>query len=808
VDNAVSQRGGTTRLGSFEIVRKLARGGMAEIFLARTRGPSGFEKLVVLKKVLPKYAGKHRFVQLFLEEAKLAASLDHPNIAQVYDIGMVDGSYFFTMEYLHGQDVRSILHRTWRTRERFPIEHAVQIARHVASALHFAHEKQRGDGTLLGIVHRDVSPSNIIVTYDGATKLLDFGVAKSAASTVKTRTGALKGKIAYMSPEQARGAPLDRRSDIYSLGIVLWEMVTTQRLYRGENDLATLQMIINQKVKPPTTIRPDCPPELERIVMRALAEDLGKRYATAEQLVTDLDELAREHKLKQSPNALAATMSQLFSAELAAWREARAKGVQLADHLHDVRDMTTPVSESEFIDLDAILDEDQDDDDDDDDLDDEDELGGVEVDDEKTEHATLLVDPLTGEPIRPLRDSAPRLDPREAPGIATAMPTARELAAHPEIPGEDSGATGNALDDSSSRDFAARTEPAGEALRAGIATTRDFAPLGKPPGKFFSAAGNAIDPPTVRNLSSLSPSRLPLATEPMTPVDRDDPAIPRFAAESDSSDDDDLDGPTLLPGAIKAVLTSPDAPTLLPAPLVPSTHATPSSPFAPVTGRHVMPPAPPAPSGPPSLPGSPRPVTGKHALLSSPPTPAGPSGAPIPATGRHVMPPGPPGPPAPPGPPGAPGATGRHVLLPVPPATVPPGSPVPPGAIVPVTGMYATPNAPFPAVSQPPAPVGPATGAYATPSAPFPAADSPPPAPGGPATGRHAMPGAPFAVPPWQSGRHPTPHSDERTDRSWAVIDLPAFDPEAFARRRRLVFRIAIGLVGFILVLAILAGRC
>ena len=390
MDNAVSERGReTTRLGSFEIVRKLARGGMAEIFLARTRGPSGFEKLVVLKKVLPKYAGKDRFVQLFLEEAKLAASLDHPNIAQVYDIGMIDGSYFFTMEYLHGQDVRSILHRTWRTGERFPIEHAVQITRHVASALHFAHEKQRSDGALLGIVHRDVSPSNIIVTYDGATKLLDFGVAKTAASTVKTRTGALKGKISYMSPEQARGAPLDRRSDIFSLGIVLWEMVTTQRLYRGENDLATLQLIINHPAKSPRAVRPDCPPELERIVMRALADDLRARYATAEQLVTDLDELAREHKLKQSPTALAATMNQLFAPELAAWREARANGVPLADHLHDAGDMTTPVSESEFIELDALLE-------DDDELDDDDDE--VEADDEKTEHVALMIDPTGDDP--------------------------------------------------------------------------------------------------------------------------------------------------------------------------------------------------------------------------------------------------------------------------------------------------------------------------------------------------------------------------------------------------------------------------
>jgi hypothetical protein len=363
VDSAVfDRRGETTRLGSFEIIRKLARGGMAEIFLARTRGPSGFEKLVVLKKILPKYAGKRRFVQLFLEEAKLAAGLDHPNIAQVYDIGMVDGSYFFTMEYLHGQDLRSILHRAWRTGERIPIENAVQIARNVASALHFAHEKRGSDGALLGIVHRDVSPSNVIVTYEGATKLLDFGVAKTTTSTVKTRTGALKGKVSYMSPEQARGAPIDRRSDIFSLGVVLWETVTVQRLFRGENDLATLQLIINQPPKRPTALRPDCPQELERIVLRALAQDPADRYPTAEHLVTELEELAREHKLKQSSSALSATVAQLFGAELAAWREARAAGVPLADHLNGVSDQTAPVHESDFIQLDGSADDDDEDD--------------------------------------------------------------------------------------------------------------------------------------------------------------------------------------------------------------------------------------------------------------------------------------------------------------------------------------------------------------------------------------------------------------------------------------------------------------
>jgi protein kinase-like protein len=620
VGNAISEGGGqTTRLGSFEIVRKLARGGMAEIFLARTRGPSGFEKLVVLKKVLPQYAGKQRFVQLFLEEAKLAASLDHPNIAQVYDIGMVDGSYFFTMEYLHGQDVRSILQRTWRTGEKFPIEHAVQIARHVASALHFAHEKPRSDGALLGIIHRDVSPSNVIVTYDGATKLLDFGVAKTSVSTVKTRTGVLKGKIAYMSPEQARGAPLDRRSDIFSLGIMLWEMVTTQRLYRADNDLATLQMIINQPAKPPTSVRPDCPPELERIVMRALAEDPAARYATAEQLVTDLDELAREHKLKQSSNALATMMGQLFAVELTAWREARAAGVPLADHLHDAVAMTTPVSESDFVEIEALLEEDEDGEDGDggDGKDGGNGGDGGQDDDlddlEKTQHAAPFLDPLP--------------------------PLTMEPALGPE----------------------ARTPPRGT-------------------------------PRPIRHVTSSAP------TASFRPVTGE--------------------------------------------------HAAPTASFRPVTGEQAAPSAPAA---------SFRPVTGEHAALSA---------SPGPTAGWHAEP-------------GAALAT--------------PASP------------------PFAAVSSHVGPVAPVPSVYATPSAPFVAVGSHPSATGVPLaamTSPRTTASIPFAVPPWQSGLPAAPPSEERLARSWAVIELPAFDPEVFERRRRLVFRIAGGVLGIIFGLAILTGHC
>jgi serine/threonine protein kinase len=369
-----------TYLGSYAVIRKLARGGMAELFLAL--GPSG---LVVLKKILPKYIRSRRYKQLFLDEARLATSLDHPNIVHAFGAGQAQGEASFAMEFLHGQDVRTILHRAWTLREKVPIEHAVHIVSKVASALHYAHEQRRPDGTLLQIVHRDVSPSNIIVSYDGDVKLLDFGVAKAATSSVKTRTGTLKGKISYMSPEQARGAAIDRRSDVFSLGIVLWELVTTQRLFRGENDLQTLQLIINQPPRRPSELQPACEPELERIIMRALAQDPAARYQTAAELLADLEEIACVQGFDSDPAGLSSLLGQLFSQEVRAWEEAKAAGRTLADHLMNSAERTIQLTESDFVealDLDAMLagegsDEEIDDEDDDADDDEDEELTEV-----------------------------------------------------------------------------------------------------------------------------------------------------------------------------------------------------------------------------------------------------------------------------------------------------------------------------------------------------------------------------------------------------------------------------------------------
>jgi serine/threonine protein kinase len=359
-----------TRLGSYEIIRKLARGGMAELFLAR--GPDG---LAVVKKILPKHADSPRFLQLFLDEARLAGSLDHPNIVRVFGADRDGATAFFAMEYLHGQDVRTMLHRAWTIREQVPVEHAVHVAARVAAALHHAHEQRRPDGTLLQIVHRDVSPSNIIVSYQGAVKLVDFGVAKAATSTVKTRTGALRGKVSYMSPEQARGAALDRRSDIFSLGIVLWEMITTQRLFRGENDLQTLQLIINRPPRPPSELQPACEPELDRIVLRALAQDPDARYQTAAELLRDLEDAASIQGLDLEAGALAGYLGQLFAPEVRSWEEAKAAGRTLVQHLTSGGELTIQLTESDFIeavDLNAMIE-------DDDELDDDSELDRTEI---------------------------------------------------------------------------------------------------------------------------------------------------------------------------------------------------------------------------------------------------------------------------------------------------------------------------------------------------------------------------------------------------------------------------------------------
>jgi eukaryotic-like serine/threonine-protein kinase len=319
------------RLGRYTIVRELGTGGMAQLFLARVDGLAGFSKLVAVKRILPHKATNERFVRMLLNEARLVATLDHPNIAQVHDIGMEGGDYFFAMEYVHGHDLRHVLHAA--PDHRLQLENAIHVALGVCAGLHHAHEARDPSGRSLEIVHRDVSPSNVLVSYEGGVKLVDFGVAKAATVVSETRDGIIKGKYGYMSPEQCLGSPLDRRSDLFAVGILLWEMTVGRRLYKVSGDLATLQRVVYVDAPKPSRFVPGYPPALERVVMRALARDVDRRYQTAEQMQLELEAFALDYRLPVSAVTMRIQMRQLFRSRIDAWQEAEHAGKSLADHL-------------------------------------------------------------------------------------------------------------------------------------------------------------------------------------------------------------------------------------------------------------------------------------------------------------------------------------------------------------------------------------------------------------------------------------------------------------------------------------------
>ncbi len=302
-----------TRLGRYELLKRLAVGGMAELYLARSTGIEGFEKLVALKRILPQYATNDEFVNMFLDEARLSATLQHANIAQVYDIGQTPEGLFFTMEYVHGKDVRDLLKRSVRRAQPIPLAHSLSIIAGAAAGLHAAHEKHGPDGRPLGVVHRDVSPANVLVSYDGCVKLIDFGVAKAARNNSQTRVGTLKGKIAYMAPEQCLGEPVDRRSDLFALGIVLYELTCGRRLFQGETEFAIMKRIVGEDAPPPSQVCADYPPGLEAIVRKALARDPAARYQNAQDLQLAIESFARLHGLVLSAVRLGGYMRELFA---------------------------------------------------------------------------------------------------------------------------------------------------------------------------------------------------------------------------------------------------------------------------------------------------------------------------------------------------------------------------------------------------------------------------------------------------------------------------------------------------------------
>jgi serine/threonine protein kinase len=291
--------------GPYQLVRQIAVGGMAEIHLAKTRGLAGFEKFVALKMIHPNFAQDDQFIEMLIDEAKIAVQLQHVNIAHTFDLGRVGETYYIVMEFVDGADLYQILRKGSERELDMPVDVAAFIAKEMANGLDYAHRKRDPGGQPMGIVHRDVSPQNVLVSTAGEVKLVDFGIAKATMKARQTAVGVIKGKYYYMSPEQAWGERIDHRSDIFSTGIVLYEMLTSQMLYLEEDIPRLLEMARKADIAPVRTVRKDVPPQLERIVMRALAKRAGDRYQSAGDLATDLERFLHTYSPVFSPAKLA-----------------------------------------------------------------------------------------------------------------------------------------------------------------------------------------------------------------------------------------------------------------------------------------------------------------------------------------------------------------------------------------------------------------------------------------------------------------------------------------------------------------------
>src|SRR6476620_6544714 len=322
--------------GKYYLLERINVGGMAEVFRAKAFGVEGFERLIAVKRILPNIAEDKEFIRMFIDEAKLAVQLNHANIAQIFDLGVVDGSYFIALEHVHGRDLRAMFDRCRQLGDPMPVSQACFVVMKVCEGLDYAHNKRDVSGRELHLVHRDVSPQNVLISYEGEVKLIDFGIAKAAGKASKTQAGILKGKFGYMSPEQVRGLPIDKRSDIFAVGIVLYELLTGERLFIGESDFSTLEKVRNVEINPPSQYNKKIPQELERVVLKALARDPEDRYANAIDLHDDLQSFLYSVGEFFSRKDLAAWMKRTFAMEI---EEDNAK-------LEEYRQIAAPVAAS------------------------------------------------------------------------------------------------------------------------------------------------------------------------------------------------------------------------------------------------------------------------------------------------------------------------------------------------------------------------------------------------------------------------------------------------------------------------------
>jgi TonB family protein len=303
------------KFGQYVLIEKIATGGMAEVWKARMRGVEGFQKIVAIKKILPHLSDNQDFIEMFVDEAKLAAQLNHNNIIHIYDLGKIQNSYYIAMEYIDGFDLKAILRRGQERDHPMTVELALFIASKLASALDYAHRKKDFEEKEMGLVHRDVSPQNVLVSQEGDIKLCDFGIAKAASKASHTQAGALKGKLQYMSPEQAWGRHIDRRSDIFALATVLFEMLTNRKLFTGDNELSILEQVREARVQAPSLHNDEVTPEIDKIVIKALQKDPSNRYQTAGEMARDLDAVLYSFRPTPTSADLAIYMHRLSSPE-------------------------------------------------------------------------------------------------------------------------------------------------------------------------------------------------------------------------------------------------------------------------------------------------------------------------------------------------------------------------------------------------------------------------------------------------------------------------------------------------------------
>ncbi len=320
--------------GKYFLVDKIAVGGMAEIFKAKSFSHGGFEKLLVIKRILPHISEKPEFVEMFVDEAKVSVALQHANIVQTYDFGKVHENWFIAMECVEGKDVKGLLRKLAQRRRLLPIEFAVYVAHELAKGLDYAHRRADLQGHDLGIVHRDMSPSNVLISYEGEVKIADFGIAKATTNAYNTKDGVLKGKFEYMSPEQAMGLSIDRRSDIFSSGIILYECLTGRRLFKTESDIQTLETIKACDLDPPSALNPSIPARLDEIVMRALARQREDRYQEAREFQNDLLEFLYPATPDLTRQSFAHFLMELFSEEIGAERARLEEGSRMAMAIH------------------------------------------------------------------------------------------------------------------------------------------------------------------------------------------------------------------------------------------------------------------------------------------------------------------------------------------------------------------------------------------------------------------------------------------------------------------------------------------